>query len=163
MTVTVKFRKMHESAVLPAYKSDGAAGLDLVWDGGISLGGGRVPYPKGTFSRSIQIALDDLPVWLHTGVEIELPEGYEAQLRPRSSLGCRGALIPNSPGTIDSDYRGEIVVVMVHVGSASSPVLRPGDRIAQLVIAPVARVGVEQVDELSSTARGAGGFGSTGR
>jgi dUTP pyrophosphatase len=98
-----------------------------------------------------------------TGLAIALPEGYEGQVRPRSGLALRhGIGIVNSPGTIDADYRGEIRVVLVNLGQEPYEV-RPLDRIAQLVVAPVARVELQEVAALDETARGAGGYGSTGR
>ncbi len=97
-----------------------------------------------------------------SGFAIELPEGYEAQVRPRSGLALRhGITIPNSPGTIDSDYRGEVKVILMNAGSESFSIKR-GDRIAQLVVAPVQRAEWLEVEELTSTSRGAGGFGHTG-
>lgn len=100
---------------------------------------------------------------LPTGIAIELPEGYEAQVRPRSGLAIKhGITILNSPGTIDSDYRGEIKVILINLGNEDF-VVRRGDRIAQLVIAPVVRVQWEEVEELTESLRGPNGFGSTGR
>jgi dUTP pyrophosphatase len=97
-----------------------------------------------------------------TGWAMELPPGYEAQVRPRSGLSLRhGITVVNAPGTIDSDYRGEIVVLLVNLGQEEYTVA-PGDRVAQMVLAPVVRAAVEEVAELSETARGAGGFGHTG-
>jgi dUTP pyrophosphatase len=97
-----------------------------------------------------------------TGWTMEMPRGYEAQVRPRSGLSLRhGITVVNAPGTIDSDYRGEIVVLLVNLGQAPYTIA-PGDRIAQMVIAPVVQATVEEVTELSRTARGTGGFGHTG-
>jgi dUTP pyrophosphatase len=97
-----------------------------------------------------------------TGLRIAVPHGYEAQVRPRSGLALRhGIVLPNSPGTIDSDYRGEIRVILLNAG-VEPFTLKRGDRIAQLVIAPVAAAELQLVDELDETARGAGGFGHTG-
>ena len=97
-----------------------------------------------------------------TGLRISLPVGYEAQVRPRSGLALQhGIMMPNSPGTIDADYRGEIMVILLNGGDA--PVtIEPGDRIAQMVVAPVSQVVWTEVDTLDETERGAGGFGSTG-
>lgn len=98
-----------------------------------------------------------------TGFAIALPEGYEAQVRPRSGLALRhGILLPNAPGTIDADYRGEIGVILMNAGDEPFRIQR-GDRIAQLVVAPVATVAWDEVDDLDDTARGSGGFGHTGR
>jgi dUTP pyrophosphatase len=125
--------------------TEGAAGMDLASaaDGPLTLAPGqRLGIP--------------------TGWTLELPPGYEAQVRPRSGLALRhGITVVNAPGTIDSDYRGEVIVLLVNLGQAPYT-LAPGDRVAQLVIASVARAAVEEVAELSDTARGAGGFGHTG-
>jgi dUTP pyrophosphatase len=125
--------------------TEGAAGMDLASaaDAAIAIGPGeRVGVP--------------------TGWSMELPPGYEAQVRPRSGLSLRhGVTVVNAPGTIDSDYRGEIVVLLVNLGQKSHTIA-PGDRVAQMVIAPVSRATVAEAMELSETARGAGGFGHTG-
>jgi dUTP diphosphatase len=98
-----------------------------------------------------------------TGLRVEIPVGYEGQVRPRSGLAARHAIgVPNAPGTIDADYRGEVKVLLVNLGRNSYRVER-GDRIAQLVIAPVVRAEIEVVASLTATARGDGGFGHTGR
>ena len=98
-----------------------------------------------------------------TGLVLEIPRGYEGQVRPRSGLALsHGILIPNAPGTIDSDYRGELKVILMNAGEKSYAVRR-GDRIAQLVVAPVTTVEFAEVDELDATHRGEGGFGHTGR
>jgi dUTP pyrophosphatase len=131
---------------LPAYQSVGAAGLDLVAaiEEAISL---------APFQRAI----------VPTGLAIGLPQGFEGQVRPRSGLAAKhGVTVLNAPGTVDEDYRGEIKVVLVNHGSEAFLIHR-GDRIAQLVIAPVTRAELLAVDSLDETARGAGGFGSTGR
>ncbi|MFC3230855.1 dUTP diphosphatase [Marinibaculum pumilum] len=130
---------------LPAYATAGAAGMDLMAaiDGPLSLpAGGRAMVP--------------------TGLAIALPDGFEAQVRPRSGLAARhGVTVLNAPGTIDADYRGEIKVLLVNLGEAAVE-LQPGDRIAQLVVAPVTRATWSEQDALPDTARGGGGFGSTG-
>ena len=101
-------------------------------------------------------------VGIPTGWAMELPLGYEAQVRPRSGLAWRSGLtVVNAPGTIDSDYRGEVVVLLVNL-SQQPVVVQPGDRVAQMVIAPVLQAAVEEVAELSNTQRGGGGFGHTG-
>jgi dUTP pyrophosphatase len=123
----------------------GAAGMDLssASDGPITLEpGARAGVP--------------------TGWAIELPHGSEGQVRPRSGLAAKhGVTIVNAPGTIDSDYRGELVVLLVNLGREPH-VIKPGDRIAQLVVAPVVQASVEEAEALSDTTRGAGGFGHTG-
>ena len=133
-----------EDLPLPHYASEGAAGLDL-----------RAALPHGVVLGPGERAL------IPTGLRIAVPRGYEAQVRPRSGLALRhGIVLPNAPGTIDSDYRGEVQVILWNAGPEPFAVAR-GDRIAQLVIAPVARVELEESD-LDETPRGAGGFGSTG-
>jgi dUTP pyrophosphatase len=125
--------------------TEGAAGMDLASaaDGPSALAAGqRLGVP--------------------TGWSMELPQGYEAQIRPRSGLAAKhGVTVANAPGTIDSDYRGEIIVLLVNLGQETLTI-SPGDRVAQIVIAPVARAMIEEVTELSQTDRGSGGFGHTG-
>ena len=134
-----------EGLPLPAYASAGSAGLDLraaIEVEQIVPAGERVQIP--------------------TGLILEIPPGWEGQVRPRSGLALRhGVTLLNTPGTIDSDYRGEVKVILVNLGREDFRVSR-GDRIAQLVVAPVSRVVVEEADSLASTDRGDGGFGSTG-
>jgi dUTP pyrophosphatase len=143
--LTVRFKRLRPGAVLPRYMTTGAAGMDLASaaEGPLTLGPGeRVGVP--------------------TGLAMELPPGYEGQVRPRSGLAIRhGVTVVNAPGTIDSDYRGELVVLLVNLGQSAHTVA-PGDRIAQLVVAPVSRADVVEVSELSDTPRGGGGFGHTG-
>lgn len=133
---------------LPAYQSGGAAGLDLL----AALPGGKSVSIKPGRRRLIS-----------TGLAIELPPGYEAQVRPRSGLAVKhGLTVLNSPGTIDSDYRGEIEVLLINHGRDRVKI-RHGDRIAQLVVAPVVQAALITVAELDVTKRGTGGFGSTGK
>ena len=132
---------------LPTYQSEHAAGLDLL---AAVPSAGPVTIAPG--ARAL----------VPTGLAIALPDGYEAQVRPRSGLAARdGLTILNSPGTIDADYRGEIQVLLVNLGSESVVVSR-GMRIAQLVIAPVVRAHIVETASLDKTTRGSGGFGSTG-
>lgn len=139
----LKVRRLHPGAVIPWYQSDGAAGLDLA---AIEM----VEIPPGM--RAV----------LRTGISVEIPNGYEGQIRPRSGLAAReGLTVLNTPGTIDSDYRGEIKVILINHGRETVRIM-PDWRIAQLVIAPVARVEVVEVDALGETVRGDGGLGSTG-
>lgn len=134
-----------EPLPLPRYMTDGSAGLDLCADLSESL----TIEPLG---RAL----------VPTGLALAIPPGYEGQVRPRSGLALKhGLTIPNAPGTIDSDYRGELQVLLLNLGAAACTIRR-GDRIAQLVICPVARAELVETTELSSTPRGAGGFGSTG-
>jgi len=129
---------------LPSYHSDGAAGLDLRADEACTLAPGE---------RRL----------VPTGLALELPPGHEGQVRPRSGLAAKhGIGMVNAPGTIDQDYRGEVGVILVNHGREPFEVRR-GERIAQLVVAPVTRVEIVLVDELADTTRGQGGFGSTGR
>ncbi len=129
---------------LPSYHTQGAAGLDLRADEACALAPGE---------RRL----------VPTGLAVELPAGHEAQVRPRSGLAARhGIGMVNAPGTIDEDYRGEVAVVLVNLGQEPFQVHR-GDRIAQLVVAPVTKVEVRLVEELSQTERGSDGFGSTGQ
>jgi dUTP pyrophosphatase len=143
--VVVRFKKLRPQAALPRYMSAEAAGMDLASaaDGPVTLEpGARVGVP--------------------TGLAMELPPGFEGQVRPRSGLAIKhGITVVNAPGTIDSDYRGELVVLLVNLGREPYTI-EPGSRIAQLVIAPVTQAAVEEVGDLSSTARGGGGFGHTG-
>ena len=136
-----------EGLPLPAYQSAHAAGFDLV---------AAVPE-----DAPVSLAPNDR-LLIPTGLAFALPEGYEAQIRPRSGLSLKhGVTVLNSPGTIDADYRGEIKVILINLG-AENFVIQRGDRIAQTIIAPVAHVEIEPVDTLDDTDRGEGGFGSTG-
>lgn len=135
---------------LPSYETEGAAGMDLR----ASL------LPE---DRVEGIALPSLGrALIPTGLSMAVPEGYEAQLRPRSGLAARhGITLLNTPGTIDSDYRGEVGVLMINLGAETFRI-RHGERIAQMVIAPITRVRAQFATELDETSRGGGGFGSTG-
>jgi dUTP pyrophosphatase len=136
-----------EGLALPTYHSEHAAGLDVV--AGVPA---DAPVELAPGARAL----------IPTGFALELPPGYEAQLRPRSGLALKsGVTILNSPGTIDADYRGEVKVLLVNLG-AEPFVVRRGERIAQLVVARVEHVRIEPVSELGGTSRGEGGFGSTG-
>jgi len=145
--VPLKVSRTDPSVTLPRYESDGAAGMDLKAFLGEdllipSMGRAKVP----------------------TGLRLEIPEGFEGQVRPRSGLAAKfGVTVLNSPGTIDSDYRGEVAVVLVNLGAETFTV-KNGDRIAQLVIAPFIRASIleAETEELSVTVRNGGGFGSTG-
>ena len=131
---------------LPAYATEGSAGMDI-----------RADLMAPLVLKSLERQL------VPTGLFIELPLGYEAQIRPRSGLAIKhGITCLNTPGTIDSDYRGEIKVILINL-SGEEQTLHPGDRIAQMVIASVEQVEWEQVDTISETVRSAGGFGHTGK
>jgi dUTP pyrophosphatase len=147
--VGLRVVRIHARAALPHYASDGAAGLDL------------------TAALDAPLVLASLErAKVPTGLVIALPAGHEGQVRPRSGLASKhGITVLNAPGTIDEDYRGELAVLLVNL-SREAVTIEPGERIAQLVVAPVTRarvLEVQSVDELGTTARGAGGFGSTGR
>ena len=134
-----------EGIDLPSYATDGSAGLDL-----------RAAVEKPVVLKPFQRVL------IPTGFIFEIPEGYEGQVRPRSGLALKkGVTVLNSPGTIDSDYRGEVKVILINLGQ-EEVVIERGERIAQLVIAPVTRAELVEVEKVSQTSRGAGGFGSTG-
>ncbi len=130
---------------LPVYESEGAAGMDV----------------RAALAAPLELAPGGI-ARVPTGLAIEVPPGYEVQLRPRSGLATRhGITLANSPATIDSDYRGEIIVALIHHGTERFEIAH-GMRIAQMVLARVPRVAWDEVDDLSPTARGAGGFGHTG-
>ena len=135
-----------EGLPLPRYMTDHAAGMDLC----------------AAVAETVTLAPGE-SLLIPTGLKIAVPAGYEAQIRPRSGLAARhGVTLLNAPGTVDADYRGQVCVVVVNHGREPFVVHR-GDRIAQMVIAPVSRVEVEEVAELDDTARSEGGFGHTGR
>ena len=159
--VKLGFKKLDDRAILPKYAHEGDAGMDI-----------------------FSIEDKSLPLWIptlvHTGIAAEIPEGYEIQVRPRSGLACKGVTVWNSPGTVDSKYRGEICVILMYLHNECEQVVTPrgesigtrqkvhyevkaGDKIAQLVLAPVTFADPYEVQELSETDRGTGGFGSTGR
>ena len=145
-SVPVRVSLLEHAVAAPSYQTEHAAGMDLV-----AAVLEPVEIPTGAI------------VAVPTGIRIEIPPGYEGQVRPRSGLAARhGIGIPNAPGTIDADYRGEVQVLLVNLGREPYTVRR-GDRIAQLVLSPVVRASIETAAELTETARGAGGFGHTGR
>jgi dUTP pyrophosphatase len=150
MTVTVRVAPLphFQGLALPAYETADAAGMDL-----------RAAVEEGAPLTLAPGARAMAP----TGLTIALPPGYEAQVRPRSGLAAKhGITCLNSPGTIDADYRGEVKVILINLGQEPF-VIKRGERIAQMVIAPVTRAELKVVSELDETKRGAGGFGSTGR
>jgi dUTP pyrophosphatase len=149
MSVTVAVHRLPHARdlPLPRYETAHAAGLDL-----LAANPEDAPITLGPGKRAL----------VPTGLVLQLPEGYEGQVRPRSGLALKhGLTVANAPGTIDADYRGEVGVILVNLGEAPVTVAR-GMRIAQLVVAPVIQVALEEVDRIDDTARGAGGFGSTG-
>ena len=142
----MQFRRMRPDAMVPRYMSANAAGLDLcaAIDAPVELSAGE-------------------RVAISTGLAMHIPDGYEGQVRPRSGLAREfGVTVVNAPGTIDADFRGTVHVLLLNTGKQPFAI-KPGDRIAQLVIAPVVQAELEEVEELAETSRGAGGFGSTGR
>jgi dUTP pyrophosphatase len=148
VTLQIKRLPHSEGLPLPAYETAQAAGMDL-----------RAAVPEGEplILAPMQRAM------VPTGLTMALPDGYEAQVRPRSGLAAKnGITCLNTPGTIDSDYRGEVKVILINLG-AEPFVIKRGERIAQMVIAPVTRASLVEVNTLDETKRGAGGFGSTGR
>lgn len=144
-TVQIEVKRLThgEGLPLPAYATDGAAGMDVVAAEDVTIApGARHPVA--------------------TGLSVAIPQGYEIQVRPRSGLAFKhGITVPNTPGTIDSDYRGELKVLLINHGTEDFAIAR-GDRVAQLVVAPVTQGLWQEVDELDATQRGTGGFGSTG-
>ena len=143
--VTVKFQRHADDVVLPDYATLGAAGMDIAahLDSAVTL----APFARTAIA---------------TGFSMQLPSGYEAQIRPRSGLALKhGVTVANAPGTIDSDYRGEVAVILINL-SQQDFTITPGMRIAQMVIAPLTHCRFEDTLQLNMSDRGAGGFGSTG-
>lgn len=144
--VKVKIKKISENAITPSYATEGAAGLDL-------SAANKEPVTFKPFERKL----------IPTGIIIELPEGYEAQIRPRSGLSIKyGMTLVNCVGTIDEDYRGEVCVPMINL-SQSEYTINSGDRIAQMIISPVQKALLVEAEVLLATQRAEGGFGSTGK
>jgi dUTP pyrophosphatase len=141
--VKVKIKRLTGTARIPAYQTDGSAGMDLCSD----------DDPRRIYDGETRA--------IGTGLAIAVPVGFEAQVRSRSGMAAKGIVVANSPGTIDSDYRGEVKVLLRNCSDGPIDINR-GDRIAQLVIAPVVRADLQDVSDLDETARGAGGFGHTG-
>ena len=141
--MTLRFRKVHPDAVLPAYAHPSDAGMDVRSVDDLTIAPGK---------RAL----------VHTGLVMLLPPGYEAQVRPRSGLALKsGVTVLNAPGTVDSGYRGEVGVILANFGEADFNVGK-GDKIAQIVIAPVTQPEIVETAEVDETDRGSGGFGSTG-
>jgi len=141
--MTVRFKRLCPDAVLPAYAHPGDAGMDIRSVEDIEIAPG---------ARAL----------VHTGLVMALPAGWEAQVRPRSGLALKhGVTVLNTPGTIDAGYRGEVGVILANFGDAPFAV-KKGDRIAQVVVAPVTTAAIEETDVVDDTDRGGGGFGSTG-
>lgn len=141
--MTLKFKRIHPDATLPSYAHPGDAGMDVRSVDDIVIAPG---------SRAL----------VHTGLVMMLPAGYEAQVRPRSGLALKmGVTVLNTPGTIDEGYRGEVGVILANLGEEDFTVAK-GDKIAQIVVAPVTVAEILETDDIDETERGAGGFGSTG-
>lgn len=144
--INLKLQKLDENVTLPSYQTEGAAGMDLC----AFL---KEPVTLEPLDRKL----------IPTGLKMELPKGYEAQVRPRSGMAIKhGITLVNCVGTIDEDYRGELCVPVINLSKEEFTILN-GDRIAQMVISPVTKAKIEVVTQLSDTERGEGGFGSTGR
>lgn len=152
VTVALTWTKeADQTLALPSYETTGAAGADLRANFGPDLR--ETGVVLGPAARAL----------IPTGLRLEIPLGFEVQLRPRSGLALKhGITLPNSPGTIDSDYRGSLGVILMNAGDAEFHV-QHGDRIAQMIVAPVVQARFEMAQALSETVRGEGGFGSTGR
>ena len=149
-TIKVKVKRLYPDAILPSYAKDGDAGMDVI--AFAKDNGGAYSYLLSPGTRRL----------IPTGIAIELPPYYQAEVRPRSGLALnKGITVLNTPGTIDSGYRGEVGVILINHGNETVHISH-GDKIAQLVIMPVPRVVLEVVDELSDSERGEGGFGHTG-
>lgn len=141
----IKIKKLNKNAIIPKYNSEEAAGMDL-----------HACIDEPITLKPLEIQL------IPTGFAMELPKGYEGQIRPRSGLACKfGVTLANGIGTIDSDFRGGVMVGLINL-SYKDYTVQPQDRIAQLVIAPVVQMEIEEVEELSDTERGSGGFGHSG-
>ena len=143
--IQIKVKKLHPQAVVPGYMTEHAAGMDLC-----------------TVINSPVVLVPGERILLPTGLAMEIPPGYEGQVRPRSGLALKkGIALVNSPGTIDADYRGEIGIIIINHGSEAVEFM-PGDRIAQLIIAPVTQATLVEAKDLNDSARSSGGFGHTG-
>ncbi len=144
--VTLKFKKLpHFKGHLPTYQTEGASGLDV----------------RACLDEPISLSPGERHL-IPTGLSIEIPVGYEVQVRPRSGLAIKkGLSLVNTPGTVDADYRGEVKIILINLGQESF-VIQDQERVAQLVVCPVIQAHIELVEELSDTSRGDGGFGSTG-
>jgi len=144
MKIKIKRLPNGKDLPLPEYKTSGSAGMDIV------------AAEDGYISK-------DETVMIHTGFALAIPAGYEVQIRSRSGLAKHGVFVTNAPGTIDSDYRGEVCVLLTNISEKKDFYYYKGHRIAQMIVAPVVRAKLMLVDELSDTERGSGGFGSTGK
>ncbi len=144
--VKLLIKKLQKNIVLPEYKTIGSSGMDLM----------------ANVEQTIKLLPSEKKI-ISTGIMVAIPENYEIQIRPRSGLAAkRGISVLNTPGTIDSDYRGEIKVILINLGKEIFEINK-NDRIAQMIVCPVIKVELEEVENLPKTVRGVGGFGSTGK
>ena len=141
----ILIKKLSKTAIVPKYETQGASGVDI----------------SANINEDLTLATNE-SILVPTGIAVSIPQGFEIQIRPRSGLAAKkGISVLNTPGTIDADYRGEIKVILINHGNEPF-IIRNGDRIAQMVVCPIVQAKFEEVDELSDTERGSGGFGSTG-
>ena len=144
--VKLLIKKLHKNIILPEYKTDGSSGMDLM----------------ANVEQTVKILPGEQKL-ISTGIMVAIPEQYEIQIRPRSGLAAKnGISVLNTPGTIDSDYRGEIKVILINLGKDIFQINK-NDRIAQMIVCPIIKVELKEVESLPETARGEGGFGSTNK
>ena len=144
--VKLLIKKLHKNIILPEYKTDGSSGMDLM----------------ANVEQTVKILPGEKKI-ISTGIMVAIPEQYEIQIRPRSGLAAKnGISVLNTPGTIDSDYRGEIKVILINLGKDIFQINK-NDRIAQMIVCPIIKVELEEVESLPKTVRGEGGFGSTNK
>ena len=144
--VKLLIKKLHKNIILPEYKTDGSSGMDLM----------------ANVEQTVKILPGEKKI-ISTGIMVAIPEQYEIQIRPRSGLAAKnGISVLNTPGTIDSDYRGEIKVILINLGKDIFQINK-NDRIAQMIVCPIIKVELKEVESLSETVRGEGGFGSTNK
>ena len=142
--VKLLIKKLHKNIILPEYKTDGSSGMDLM----------------ANVEQTVKILPGEKKI-ISTGIMVAIPEQYEIQIRPRSGLAAKnGISVLNTPGTIDSDYRGEIKIILINLGKDIFEI-KKNDRIAQMIVCPIIKVELEEVESLPETVRGKGGFGST--
>ena len=144
--VKLLIKKLHKNIILPEYKTDGSSGMDLM----------------ANVEQTVKILPGEKKI-ISTGIMVAIPEQYEIQIRPRSGLAAKiGISVLNTPGTIDSDYRGEIKVILINLGKDIFQINK-NDRIAQMIVCPIIKVELKEVESLPETVRGEGGFGSTNK
>ena len=144
--VKLLIKKLHKNIILPEYKTDGSSGMDLM----------------ANVEQTVKILPGEKKI-ISTGIMVAIPKQYEIQIRPRSGLAAKnGISVLNTPGTIDSDYRGEIKVILINLGKDIFQINK-NDRIAQMIVCPIIKVELKEVESLPETARGEGGFGSTNK